>query len=198
MRTSALVLASSLVALAPRLALADEPPAALPQQPSPALSAPSAPPPTTVIVVADPAPAPAYTPGYVAPMWYGAPPSDTIVMRRRNKGLMIGGLVMIPIGLAGLIGGIAMAASFQPEQANCKTTGDAFGDIAVASVCGISTGMTNSMGRTMSYMLAISGGMMTAAGTTMAIVGGQIVPRKQRALPRVGIGPASVDLTWTF
>jgi hypothetical protein len=134
-------------------------------------------------VAVSPPAAPVATP----PVWGAAPDADAVVMRRRNTALMIGGLVMIPIGIVGVVSGIAVLRT--ESTALCLT-------MVGSSRCS-QHGLDDSVKVAFGYTTAISGGLMIAGGTVMAIVGGQRVPRAHQG-PRVGIGPGSVDLTWTF
>lgn len=109
-------------------------------------------------------------------------------MRRRNKGLMIGGLVMIPVGLGFLIGGITWVANVNAKPSHCTSAGDG---------CPFE-GIGRAMGRMTGTIVAVGGGMMIAGGIVMASVGGQMVPKKPKRVPTVGVGPGSMTLAWTF
>ena len=195
MRTFARPLvAASLLVLSPRLALAQDPP------PPPAAPAPAEAPPTVIIIPSDAPPAyppPAYPPppGYVPyaappgyapyaapPVWQAGPTADPAALRRRNKGVMIGGIVMMPIGLAALISGVVATVNLDARS----------GDLSGFARMGYG------FDRMGTVTLAMSGGMMLTAGAIMAGVGGQMVPAKPRRMPRIGVGPGGVSLSGEF
>lgn len=191
MRTLACLAAASLLSLAPSLARAQTPWAA-PNAPADAPSAGA-----TVIVT--PAPAlPAAAPyAAPAPVWYGAHSPDPVVMRRRNTGLMIGGLVMIPVGLAMGIGGGVLIDRVNNEASPCQPASTIWA-VGGAAACGIGAGYDRAMRSLAAYWLAVAGPMVGVGGIVLAAVGGSKVPAKPRWRPEVSVGAGSMSMRWTF
>jgi hypothetical protein len=191
MRTFACLAAASIVAVVPALACAQDAPAAPAPEPPPAA--------TTVVVI--PA-APLATP---APVWFGTPTPDPVAMRRRNPKLMVGGIVMMPLGLAMAIGGGVWAANINSQPSGCEpqqgdgTIGGAIGAGIGDALCGIADGIGRGMSLTAAYTLAVMGGAMVFGGAVMTGVGGSMVPAtKPQWQPAVSVGAGSAKLTWTF
>jgi len=139
------------------------------------------------------------TPAAPPPVWYAAPTSDPVVMRRRNTKLMVGGLVMIPVGLAMAIGGGALIHDIENKPMSCQVPDDhTLGGAIGASLCGVGAGIGRAMNLTGAYTLALAGGGVALGGVIMASVGGQMVPPKRGLRPDVRVGAGSVSLTWSF
>jgi hypothetical protein len=196
MRTFACLAAASIVFVAPALALAQDAPAAPIPAPAPAA-------PTVVVIPAAPRAAP-------APVWFGTPAPDPVVMRRRNPKLMVGGLVMMPIGLAMAIGGGVWAANINSQPSECtaqqssggSSMGDPIGATVGAVVEGLACGF-GELGRGMAlvpaYTLAFMGGAMVFGGAVMTGIGASMVPAtKPQWQPAVSVGAGSAKLTWKF
>jgi hypothetical protein len=200
MRTLACLAAASILSAVPSIALAQDPWAVpnVPDEPQ----IPHA----TVVLIPAPAP-PAATP---APVWYGTPTPDPVVMRRRNPKLMVGGLVMLPIGLAMAIGGGVWAANINSQPSQCPTqqstggssAGDPVGATVGAVVEGFACGLGEvgrAMGLIPAYTIAFMGGAMVVGGAVMTGVGASMVPAtKPQWQPAVSVGAGSAKLTWTF
>lgn len=211
MRTLVAVAAASILALAPRLASAQEAGSISPQpapadDPAPVVITPPAAGATVIILPPQPpayAPAPVYAPPAYAPyaappVWQPTPTADPPAMRRRNKGLMIGGLVMIPLGLSMAIGGGVWAHDIAGKPSACDPTPSDLGE-AIGSVgCGIAEGLDRGISSSLAYTMVIFGSGMTIAGTVMAITGAQMVPARPRFRPAVRVGAGNATLTWTF
>ena len=188
MRRFACLISVSLLSLAPRLALAQDPWAApnVPDEP-PAAG-------TTVVVI----PAPTVPAAAPAPVWYAPPASDRPVMRRRNERLMVGGLVMIPVGLAMAIGGGVWASNLNSQPSCTPQQGDGtIGAGFAAFGCAIGE-VGRAMSLTMAYTLAFMGGAVALGGGVMTGIGASMVPAKPTWQPQVSVGAGSASLKWTF
>jgi hypothetical protein len=125
--------------------------------------------------------------------------------RRRDTKLIIGGLAMIPVGIAALIGGIALVESSDARSSRCEVPmrdGTLGGNLAagVAGLgCAVDKGYDFAGNHFFGYLLVGAGGTMVAAGGIMAIAGASWVPAKPGTLrPAVSMGPGSVSLKWSF
>jgi hypothetical protein len=121
-----------------------------------------------------------------------APPA--LEWRRRNPKLMVGGLIMIPIGLALLVGGGVMAANNTARPSLCHTDGNDLGTV----FCGIGDSIDRGMTTAAAYSVVFMGGATTLAGSIMAGVGGSMVLRPPRWVPQPAVGAKSGSLTWAF
>ncbi|MFT3769197.1 MAG: hypothetical protein QM820_27475 [Minicystis sp.] len=201
--TAALVLAPTLAFAqeAPPAPAAPEAPAttvpAAPAAPDAPLAAPAAPPVTIVVLPAgaQPPAVPAYA-APLAPMAYAPLAPDPVVMRRRNPKLMVGGLVMIPVGLGMLIGGLAWAAQINAKPSSCNPSSSDPGTAFAAPFCALGEGIDRAMGSGLAYSIAITGGGVALAGGIMTGVGASMVPAKPRWMPQPAVGAGTVSLTW--
>lgn len=182
------VLSFAAVSLSPCLAFAEEPL-------SPA--APS----TTVTVVLPPPPAPLAAKA----VWSPAPTPDTVVMHRRNTGVMIGGFAVTTVGIVGLVSGALLVDSINSKPSSCSgPSPQDIGTIGSSVACGVGQGLNRGFSLVGAWTLAIAGGAWSLGGVTMAIIGGTSVPvkpkpvRKASATPVVSVGIGSMSAAWTF
>ena len=194
---SALVMTSLLrvvcfaaVSFTPGLAFAEEP--VIPPAPS-----------TTVTVVL---PAPS-APLAASMAWSPAPTPDTVVMHRRNTGVMIGGFAVTTVGIVGLISGALLVDSINSRPSSCTTpSAEGFEGIGQSIGCGIGESVNRDFSLAGAWTLTIAGGIWTVGGVVMSVIGGTTVPLKPKrhpkvkpsAMPAVSVGAGSVSAAWTF
>jgi hypothetical protein len=185
------VLSFAAVTLFPCLALAEEPL-------SPA--APS----TTVTIVLPAASAPLAAPT----VWTPAPSPDTVIMHRRNTGVMIGGFAVTTVGIVGLVSGVLLVDSINSKPSSCNTLpSQDIGAIGSSVACGIGDSINRDFSLLGAWTLAIAGGVWTLGGITMSAIGGTMVPLKPKHAPKkvhasvtpaVSVGIGSMSATWSF
>lgn len=184
------VVSFAAVSLAPCLAFAEEP--VIPAAPS-----------TTVTIVLPSTSAPLAA----STAWSPAPTPDTVVMHRRNTGVMIGGFAVTTVGIVGLISGALLVDSINSRPSSCTTpSADGFEGIGQALGCGIGESVSRDFSLAGAWTLTIAGGIWTVGGVVMSVIGGTTVPVKPKrgprmkpsAMPAVSVGAGSVSAAWTF
>ena len=139
--------------------------------------------------------------GYSLPYWsprtdgpaaprYAAP----VATRSRSVGLLVGGIAILSVGTASLVGGMVMVngASHAPAQSS--------GEFGLGGFSALSDGIARAEGE----FFAINGGLMMVSGVAMAIAGGWRVPVRARtsgSLPSmlaVAVGAGNATFKWSF
>jgi hypothetical protein len=120
--------------------------------------------------------------------------------RRRSKGMMAGGIVMLSLGaISALTGGLVLAVC--STGACDESTSDGYFDENGNYIEGESTGSSDANTVGAGLLLVGLGGI--GGGIALTVIGAKKVPvqpevRKASATPELLLGPTSVGLRWTM
>jgi hypothetical protein len=126
--------------------------------------------------------------GTVAGYSGGPPPlAQTPRMKRRSTGMMVGGIIMMPVGVITLlVGGVAYAIDTAPQY-------DPFSGETFAGNNGVE-GITT----------MVAGAILVAGGITLTVIGAKKIPADDNQaleacpVPRVKLGLGNAQLQWQF